>query len=155
MPQAQGGSEEFGLAQIFFPSHSLFISEYGLLPKYNDGVDPFDISMLVQRQLTMRFSAGFSIRPFIVADQERTLNVIQSWVNDPSNHLRRLCSEGTRPRLPWGIRLKKIVENPLPVISIIDQLKDDSSLYVRRSVANNLGDIAKDHPSLVFDLCDH
>lgn len=154
MPPAQGDSEEFGLSELFFLPYSFFISEYGLLSKYNDGVDPFDISMLAQRQLTMRFSAEFSIRPFIVADQERTLNVIQSWVNDPSNHIRRLCSEGTRPRLPWGIRLKSFVENPLPVISIIEQLKDDSSLYVRRSVANHLGDIAKDHPSLVFDLCD-
>jgi hypothetical protein len=100
MPPAQGDSEKFGLAQLFFLPYSFFISEYGLLPKYNDGDDPFDISMLAQRQLTMRFSAEFSIRPFIVADQQRTLNVIQSWVNDPSNHIRRLCSEGIRPGLP-------------------------------------------------------
>lgn len=154
MPPSRGDSEKFGLSELFFLPYSFFISEYGLLTKHNDGVDPFETSMLAHRQLTMRFSAEFCIRPFIITDQERTFNVIRSWINDPSNHIRRLCSEGTRPRLPWGMRLKALVENPHPIIPILEQLKDDPSLYVRRSVANNLGDIAKDHPSLVFNLCE-
>lgn len=154
MPPPVGDKEEFGLAELFYLPYSFYIAEYGLHPRHNDGVDPFDTSMQAQRELTMRFSAEFSIRPFLVADQERTLSTIRSWCQDPSNHIRRLCSEGTRPRLPWGIRLASLIKNPQPIIHILEQLKNDTSLYVRRSVANNLGDIAKDHPSLVFDLCE-
>ena len=109
--------------------------------------------MRAQHALTRRFSAEFSIRPFLVRDQARTLARLLEWTTDPDPHVRRLCSEGSRPRLPWGMRLTAFVQDPGPVLPILERLKDDPSLYVRRSVANHLGDIAKDHPERVFALC--
>ena len=110
--------------------------------------------MQAQHALTRRFSAEFSIRPFLVRDQTRTLARLLEWTTDPDPHVRRLCSEGSRPRLPWGMRLTAFVQDPGPVLPILERLKDDPSLYVRRSVANHLGDIAKDHPERVFALCE-
>ena len=78
---------------------------------------------------------------------------LQAWTTDSDPHVRRLCSEGTRPRLPWAMRIPAFVKDPRPTLPILETLKDDTDLYVRRSVANHLGDIAKDHPALVFDLC--
>jgi 3-methyladenine DNA glycosylase AlkC len=109
--------------------------------------------MNAQIKLTKRFTAEFSIRPYLIADRERSLALIYSRLNHKSNHVRRLCSEGTRSRLPWGINIPPFIQDPSPVIPILGALKNDNSLYVRRSVANSLGDIAKDHPDLVFDLC--
>ena len=86
--------------------------------------------------------------------QERTLSRLKEWVSDPDPHVRRLCSEGSRPRLPWAPRIPAFVEDPSPILTILESLKSDQSSYVRRSVANNLGDIAKDHPDLVFEICE-
>jgi len=99
--------------------------------------------------LTQRFSAEFAIRPFIQQHPDATLAVLQRWVHDPSAHVRRLVSEGSRPRLPWGLRLHALVSNPAPTLPLLRALQDDPSAYVRRSVANHLNDIAKDHPDLV------
>ncbi len=99
--------------------------------------------------LTQRFSAEFAIRPFIQQHPEQTLAVLQRWVHDPSAHVRRLVSEGSRPRLPWGLRLHTLVANPAPTLPLLRALQDDPSAYVRRSVANHLNDIAKDHPDRV------
>ena len=145
-------SEEFGLAGFFYLPHSFYIADYGLDAKFNDGVDPFTISMQAQYELTQRFSAEFCIRPYLIQQQARTLEVLTDWQFDANRHIRRLVSEGTRPKLPWGKRLPAIIKDPSPIIPLLSQLKDDSSLYVRRSVANSLGDIAKDHPETVFDL---
>ncbi|MDE3273036.1 DNA alkylation repair protein [Pseudoalteromonas sp. G4] len=149
---ADESSEEFGLAGFFYLPHSFYIAQYGLDAKYNDGIDPFDISMKAQYELTQRFSAEFCIRPFLIEQQARTLETLKDWQFDRNRHIRRLVSEGTRPKLPWGKRLPDIIKDPMPILPLLTHLKDDSSLYVRRSVANSLGDIAKDHPSLVFDL---
>ncbi len=142
------------LAVFFYLPHICFIAKYGMELKDNDGQDPFEISMLAQYELTKRFSAEFSIRPFLIQQQDRTLSQLLDWTSDPDPHVRRLCSEGTRSRLPWGTRIPAFIANPAPVFPILDALKDDRSLYVRRSVANNLGDIAKDHPEQVFAICD-
>jgi 3-methyladenine DNA glycosylase AlkC len=99
--------------------------------------------------LTQRFSAEFAIRYFLQAAPRETLKILQGWVTDPSVHVRRLVSEGTRSRLPWGIRLQVFVDDPRPTLALIERLQDDSSAYVRRSVANHLNDVAKDHPDLV------
>jgi len=125
-----------------------------LEPEENGGQDSFEISMKAQYELTKRFSAEFSIRPFLIRQQERTLTRLLEWVSDPDPHVRRLCSEGTRPRLPWATRIPAFISNPEPVLPILDALKNDQSLYVRRSVANHLGDIAKDHPDLAFEICE-
>lgn len=82
------------------------------------------------------------------------LSQLLEWTSDSDPHVRRLCSEGTRPRLPWTTRIPAFVANPDPVFPILEALKCDRSLYVRRSVANHLGDIAKDHPEKVFGICE-
>ena len=147
-------TEDNGLAVFFYLPHVSFVAEYGLDWHGNQGKDPFDVSMQAQYALTQRFSAEFSIRMFLIQQQERTLEQLSQWIADPSPHVRRLCSEGTRPRLPWAKRIPAFIDNPRPVLPILEALKDDPYLYVRRSVANHLGDIAKDHPVLVFDICE-
>ena len=110
--------------------------------------------MKAQYELTQRFSAEFSIRPFLIHAQKRSLARLLEWTSDANPHVRRLCSEGTRPRLPWAIRIQAFIENPAPALPILERLKDDQDLYVRRSVANHVGDIAKDHPELVYAMCE-
>lgn len=104
-------------------------------------------------ELTMRFSAEFAIRPFLRQDQDDILARLLNLTSHPNLHIRRWCSEGCRPRLPWGGHLKNLIKDPTPLLPILDCLIDDPELYVRKSVANNLNDIAKDHPKLVIDQC--
>lgn len=101
--------------------------------------------------LTQRFTAEWAIRPFIVEHPALTFSTLQRWLDDPSPHVRRLVSEGSRPRLPWGLQLKGLIADPSPTLPLLAALQDDPSDYVRRSVANHLNDIAKDHPALVAD----
>lgn len=112
------------------------------------------------QKLTEFFSAEFAIRHFILRQPDRVLAVLQSWLDHENHHIRRLVSEGTRPRLPWGVRLPIFIEQPELVLPLLFALRDDSEEYVRRSVANHLNDIAKDHPALVIEtakswLSDH
>jgi 3-methyladenine DNA glycosylase AlkC len=143
-PQTE--TDSLGLAVFFYLPHVFFVSDHGLEP------DDFETSMQAQYELTRRFSAEFSIRPFLIRYQDKTLEKLQQWMHDPCPHVRRLCTEGTRPRLPWAMRIPAFIKDPRPALPILEHLKDDPDLYVRRSVANHLGDIAKDHPQLVFDL---
>ena len=114
------------------------------------GLDHFDESLDALRRLTPLFSAEFAIRTFLEHDPGRTLSRLKEWANDPDERVRRLVSEGTRPRLPWGKRLPEFQRDPRPVLELLEQLRDDASETVRRSVANNLHAIAKDHPDLVI-----
>ena len=114
------------------------------------GLDDFDFSMEALRFFTVFGSAEFAVRPFIVADQKRALQTLHAWTADPDEKVRRLASEGSRPRLPWGMRLQALVRDPAPTAKILDALKDDDSLFVRRSVANHLNDITKDHHEYVL-----
>jgi len=107
--------------------------------------------MKAQYELTQRFSAEFSIRPFIIHHENRTMDVLYGWMEDGNPHVRRLCSEGTRPRLPWAMKIPSFVSDPGPTLPILEKLKDDPDLYVRRSVANHLGDIGKDNLELGND----
>lgn len=147
-------TEGLGLTVLFYLPHSFFISQYGLDKENNGGVDPFNVSMKAQYELTKRNTSEFSMRPFLIKDQDRTLSQLKKWTSDPDPHVRRLCSEDSRPRLPWASRIPAFIEDPSPILPILESLKNDQSLYVRRSVANSLGDIAKDHPELVFELCE-
>ncbi len=115
-----------------------YVSDYGRAD--------FDLSMGALHEMTRRFSAEFAIRPFLIERQDETLAVLGRWVKDPNCHVRRLVSEGTRPRLPLGSRLPAVQKDPAPVLALLDQLMADPELYVRRSVANNLNDISKDNP---------
>jgi len=143
-----------GLAVLFYMPHCSYVATYGVNAEFNNGCDPFDISMNIQYELTQRFSCEFSIRPFIINNEKRTMDVLYKWMNDPNPHVRRLCSEGTRPRLPWSTKIDSFVKDPTPTIPILEHLKNDPNLYVRRSVANHVGDIAKDHLELVLNLCE-
>lgn len=116
------------------------------------GLGDYDKSFALLKQMTKRATAEFDVRPFLVADQERALAIMTPWVKDKNVHVRRLVSEGTRPRLPWGMRLPRLTDDPAPVLPLLEALKDDSKEYVRRSVANHLNDIAKDHPDLVAGI---
>ena len=147
-------ADDLGVAGFFYLPHSFFISQYGQDEQHNSGSDPFETSMLALHALTMRFTSEFAIRTFLIKQQQRTLKKVDQWITDPNPHVRRLCSEGTRPRLPWGKRIPSFVADPRPTLPILESLKDDPSLYVRRSVANHLGDIAKDHPELVYATCE-
>ncbi|MEQ1856347.1 MAG: DNA alkylation repair protein [Longimicrobiales bacterium] len=145
---------DLGLGVFFYLPHVYFVAEFGLSAEGNDGEDPFEVSMQAQYELTRRFSAEFSMRPFLIHQPQRTLERLLEWTRDPDAHVRRLCSEGSRPRLPWATRIPSLIQDPSPVLPILEALKDDSSLYVRRSVANHLGDVAKDHPAIVFEICE-
>ena len=134
-------TEGNGMDVFLYLPHVCFVAEYGL--------DHFDVSMRAQHELTQRFTAEFSIRPFLERHPEATLARLKDWTQDSNPHVRRLVSEGTRPRLPWAPRLREFQKDPRPVLVLLELLKDDPELYVRRSVANNLNDIGKDHPSLL------
>jgi 3-methyladenine DNA glycosylase AlkC len=118
------------------------------------GVPHFDLAMDTLMVMTRRFSAEFAIRTFLLADPERALATMKTWARHDNVHVRRLASEGCRPRLPWGVQLPRFIEDPAPVLELLELLKDDPEEYVRRSVANNLNDISKDHPDLLATLAE-
>lgn len=134
---------ELGLAGWIVWPMTEFVARRGL------GAPERALSAL--RAMTQRFSAEFAIRPFLIEHRERTFAALQRWVGDESPHVRRLVSEGSRPRLPWGVRLQFLVEDPSPTLPLLAALQHDPSEYVRRSVANHWNDIGKDHPELVAD----
>jgi 3-methyladenine DNA glycosylase AlkC len=134
-----------GMAPFFYLPHTLFVAEHGL--------EHFDLSMRAQYELTKRFSAESSIRPFIASDPERAMAWLDRWAGDGNAHVRRLVSEGTRLRLPWAPRVSWLDEHPDRVLRLLDRLKDDPASLVRRSVANNLNDLGKVHPALLIGTC--
>jgi 3-methyladenine DNA glycosylase AlkC len=135
-----------GMAPFFYLPHTMFVAEHGLAH--------FDVSVRAQYELTKRFSAESSIRPYIAADPDRTLAVLRKWTKDKNPHVRRLVSEGTRLRLPWAQRVAWLDEHPERVLELLELLKDDPSTLVRRSVANNLNDLGKVHPHLLAKTCE-
>ena len=118
------------------------------------GLDHFDESMNAMIELTKRLTSEFAVRPFVERYPEQTFQRLTSLADDENPHVRRWCSEGVRPRLPWGKKLRALVADPTPIFPILEKLKNDPELYVRRSVANNLNDIAKDHPNKVVKTCE-
>lgn len=129
-------------AFLYLP-HSMYIATHGL-PHLDD-------AMRAQHALTQRFTAEFSLRPYLIHHREATLKHLHVWAQEDNAHVRRAASEGTRPRLPWAPRLPAFQKDPTLALPLLDALKDDPSSYVRRSVANHLGDIAKDHPGVATD----
>ena len=121
---------------------AIAITEY--VARY--GLDDFDRSMEALAGLTPFGSAEFAIRPFLAADSGRALATMMRWASSENEHVRRLASEGSRPRLPWAGRVPALKADPTLAAPILEALKADPSLYVRKSVANHLNDIAKDRP---------
>ena len=122
-----------------------YVAEYG--------IDQPETALPLLRNLTGLFSAEFAIRPFLIHHFDISYRHLQAWIHENDYNVRRLVSEGTRPRLPWGQRLPAFCKDPSPVLALLEQLKDDDSETVRRSVANNLNDIAKDNPDHVISTC--
>jgi 3-methyladenine DNA glycosylase AlkC len=141
----EAATDGSGVETLHYWPYASFVQKYGL--------EDFEAAMGAQYEITKRFSAEFCIRAFLARYPERTYSRLLAWVSDESVHVRRLVSEGTRPRLPWAPRLRAFQRDPRPVIGLLELLKDDPEPYVQRSVANNLNDISKDHPDLAVETC--
>jgi 3-methyladenine DNA glycosylase AlkC len=135
-----------GMAPFFYLPHTQFVATHGL--------DHFDVSMRAQYELTKRFSAEASMRPFIDRDPERTWQQLRTWASDANAHVRRLVSECTRPRLPWAMRVPWLDANLARVVELLGLLRDDPATLVQRSVANNLNDIGKLDPAMLVTTCE-
>ncbi len=130
-----------GFKYMFLPE---VVSKYGL--------NHFDCSMKTLEVLTSGSSAEFAIRDFLNNNFDETFEVIKRWSKSLNEHVRRLSSEGIRTKLPWGKKVNELYNHPLEIIEVLENLKEDSSLYVRKSVANNLNDLSKDFPFLTFKV---
>jgi 3-methyladenine DNA glycosylase AlkC len=126
---------------LLFPD---FVGQYGH--------DDFKLSMKALHYFTQFGSSEFAIREFLKRDFLKTIKVMNTWAEDKNHHVRRLASEGSRPRLPWSFKLNEVITTPGVTSSILEKLKSDSELYVRKSVANHLNDISKDNTSYMLDL---
>jgi 3-methyladenine DNA glycosylase AlkC len=133
--------DTFSFPFIFVPD---YVQEHGI----ND----FDKSMQSIEIITQYISCEFAIRPFIIQYEEATMKQMQSWAKHLNWSVRRLASEGCRPRLPWAMSLPKYKKDPTPILPILKMLRDDEHENVRNSVANNLNDISKEHPELILEL---
>lgn len=123
-----------------------FVEVYG-----QDDAD-WDLSISVLERNTEYWSSEFAVRVFIIKDEKRMMEQMYKWSKHENEHIRRLASEGCRPQLPWGQAITSFKKDPTPILPILEQLKTDTSLYVRKSVANNINDISKTHPDLVINL---
>ncbi|MCM3627557.1 DNA alkylation repair protein [Paenibacillus glycanilyticus] len=132
-----------GFPYLFFPD---FVEVYGGAEEH------WELSMQALERFTTKSSAEFAVRVFLIRDPERMMRQMLAWASHPNEHVRRLASEGCRPRLPWGQALPVFKRDPSPLLPVLELLKEDPSLYVRKSVANNLNDIAKDHPDVVLQI---
>ncbi|RUR00843.1 DNA alkylation repair protein [Labedella endophytica] len=112
----------------------------------------FDDALALLAELTPRLTSEFAIRRLLIADLDRGLAAVREWVHSEDEHVRRLASEGTRPYLPWAVRVPALLGRSLDLVPVLEALRDDDSEYVRRSVANHLNDIARHDPSLVVDV---
>jgi len=130
-----------GLPAMVFPD---FVQVFGL--------DHVQHSMKALAHFTPLFSSEFAVRPFLERYGERIEQQMYRWAEDDNHHVRRLATEGMRPRLPWAPPLRKYIADPSPILPILERLKTDVSDYVRTSVANNVNDISKDHPDLVHHI---
>lgn len=139
-------NELSGFEGFYYMPFAGYVSQFGLKKK------DYKQSINALLEITKRFTSENAIRPFIRKYPKETFQHLHKWTTDKNVHVRRLVSEGTRPKLPWASPLKEFQKNPAPVIELLEKLKEDKELYVRRSVANNLNDIAKDHPDLVVEI---
>jgi 3-methyladenine DNA glycosylase AlkC len=144
LPPALEGCDQIKDGYLFWP-FGQFIADHGL--------DHFDESMNAMTELTQRFTSEFAVRPFVEKHPTKTFKRLTSLTTHSNPHVRRWCSEGVRTRLPWGKKLHNLIAEPSPVWTILEALKDDPEIYVRRSVANNVNDLAKDHPDAVLARC--
>ncbi len=124
-----------------------------LFPDYvgRYGRDHYELSIDALEHFTRYSSSEFAIREFLKIDFDRTIIHMTQWAESDNEHVRRLASEGSRPRLPWSFKIPRLIADPTPARKILDCLRADEALYVRKSVANHLNDISKDNPELMLD----
>lgn len=134
--------EETGMFKEFY--WVMPIAKY--VEKY--GLNDFELSMHAIEEITKRNTSEYAIRPYLEQETKKTLKRMKEWSTDENKHIRRLASEGVRPRLPWANKLDAFIKNPKPIIPILNNLKDDPSKYVQKSVANCINDILKDNPEI-------
>ena len=132
-----------GFERFIVMPQCAFVSRYGR--------DYYEVSIKALYEMTKRFTAESDLRTFIELEPERTMAMLHEWSQDANCHVRRLVSEGTRPRLPLGRRLKMFIDDPKPLMFLLDKLIPEPTLLVRRSIANNLNDVAKDNPDIVVE----
>ncbi len=130
---------DYGFEKMVFPD---YVEVYGL--------DDWEASIAALEEFTQHVSAEFAVRPFIARNQAITMEEMLAWAQHEHEGVRRLASEGCRPRLPWAMALPALKADPSPILPILEQLRRDESESVRRSVANNLNDISKDNPGVVI-----
>jgi len=144
-PPYIGDADSDMVGRFYIATFTSYVSQKGL--------DSYDISVNALYEMTKSFTAEWDIRPFLLQYPDRTLTLMKKWAKDKNIHVRRLVSEGSRPNLPWGKKLKFVDEDPkhttLPLLSL---LQDDDSEYVRRSVANHLNDLSKNNGDIVVNL---
>lgn len=114
------------------------------------GHDHWRESMDAINEITRRHTGEYAVRPYLEIYPEQTIELFYKWALHENHHVRRMVSEGMRPRLPWALQLKQFVKEPAPVLRILELLRSDESEYVRKSVGNSLNDVSKDHPELVL-----
>lgn len=141
-PEAPEG-QKVSSSAFFYWVHASFVEHYGL--------EHFELSLRAMREITKRSTSEFAVRPYLERDLPRVLTFLTECTSDPNPHVRRWVSEGTRPFLPWGKRVKSLLELPLPSLPLLEQLRGDASLYVRTSVANHLNDLSKLHANVAVD----
>lgn len=144
------------LLQILGPPNKnetgMFKEGYWLLPvalfveKY--GTDHFKISTDAICDITQRSTGEYAVRPFLVKYPKKMTFLMLQWSKNKNIHVRRLSSEGLRSRLPWAKKLEQFIDDPTPILPILENLKEDESMFVKKSVANNLNDILKDNYSI-------
>ncbi|RYD78229.1 MAG: DNA alkylation repair protein [Sphingobacteriales bacterium] len=138
---AQSKVQYSGLAYMYIPD---FLAQYGL--------DNMNLSLKAMEKINLITSCEFAIRPYLLANEKIVMKQMLAWSKHPHENIRRFASEGCRPRLPWGAAIPSLKKDPSAIIPILENLKNDASVYVQKSVANNLNDISKDNPQLVIDI---
>lgn len=139
--QAIAPKLETGFFGVFIPD---FVGRYG--------ADDFDFSLDVLRDVTQYSTSEFAVREFLRRDFERTRRTMINWSQHDNHHVRRLASEGLRPRLPWSFKLPEVIHRPELSEPVLNELRNDTSEYVRKSVANHINDISKDNPDFALSL---
>lgn len=132
----------------------MFTKGYFLMPvayfveRY--GLDHFDLSLNAMYEITKRHTSEYAIRPYLIADTDYCMAYFREWIKDPNSHVRRLVSEGTRPRLPWAKKIPPLKDNVQNNLCLLENLMHDSSRYVQKSVANHINDLTKENPEVVL-----
>lgn len=137
----QNGVSADGLAYMFIPD---YIEVFG--------IDHYDESIPALEVITQFVSCEFAVRPFMLRYEDRMIEQMKAWSLHANHKVRRFASEGSRPRLPWAMAIPSLKKDPTAILPILENLKNDPSEWVRRSVANNLNDIAKDHPAIILSI---